>query len=279
MRTGYDIMTEILRQEETRLLSELEAIRQNFQHSGNKGARAEREFRDFLRRYMPGDTRLGHGEVFDIDGRVARQTDVVVANEYHAALHADWEEPQKFTIESVQCGAEVKSSLTDLSSLRDCFEKAKAFKTLLMAPEHTMFLMSMGDDERRFLLRRPYFVFAFESRLTLPTMFNALTDWDSELRPVEQPVLDGLFVLDRGTLLHVGTGKGKLVVKMDDGEILRGYVASERDGGVLSRMLLWMYGAMPKVIHFNHPLFPYLQPRREPGKLWMNDRGKVERKT
>ena len=31
MRTGYDIMTEILRQEETRLLSELEAIRQNFQ--------------------------------------------------------------------------------------------------------------------------------------------------------------------------------------------------------------------------------------------------------
>ena len=127
---------------------------------------------------MPGDTRLGHGEVFDIDGRVAKQTDIVVANQYHAALHADWEEPQKFTIESVQCGAEVKSSLTDLLSLRDCFEKAKAFKSLLMAPENTMFLMSMGDDERRFLLRRPYFVFAFESRLTLSTMFNALTDWE-----------------------------------------------------------------------------------------------------
>ena len=61
--------------------------------------------------------------------------------------------------------------------------------------------------------------------------------------------------------------------------MLRGYVAYERDGGVLSRMLLWMYGAMPKVILFNHPVFPYLQRRREPGKLWMNDRGEVERKT
>ena len=278
MPTGYDIMAGILRQEETRLLSELEGIRQNFQHSGTKGAKVEREFRDFLRRYMPGGTRVGHGEVFDIDGRVARQSDVVVANEYHTALHADWEEPQKFTIESVQCGAEVKTSVTDLTSLRDCFEKARAFKSLLMAPKQSMLLTDMGDDERRFLQRRPYFVFAFESRLSLSRMFSALTAWDEELRPVERPVVDGLFVLDRGTLLHVGTGKGKLVLKKDDGEVLRGYVVYERNDGVLTRMLLWMYGAMPRVIHFNHPVFPYLQRKSDRGKLWMNDRGEVERK-
>ena len=134
MPSGYDIMAGILQREEGRLIAELADIRAKFKHAGNKGAMAEHEFREFLRRYMPGDTRVGHGEVFDIDGRLARQTDVVVANKYHVALQADWEQPQQFTIESVQCAGEVKSALTSLDSLRDCFEKAKAYKSLLEAP-------------------------------------------------------------------------------------------------------------------------------------------------
>ena len=198
MLTGYDIMATILSGEERRLESELGEIRAMFGHAGNRGAGAERQFREFLRRYMPGDTRVGHGEVFDIDGRVARQTDVVIANEYHVALQLDWEEPQKFMIESVRCAAEVKSSLTDLGALRDCFEKARAFKSLLMSPDQNMLYMSKGDDDGRFLDRRPYFVFAFESRLTLATIYDALRGWDDEIRSVERPVLDGLFVLGRG---------------------------------------------------------------------------------
>ena len=270
-------MSGILRREERRLVSELESIREKFRHAGIKGDRAEREFRDFLRRYMPGDTKVGHGEVFDIDGRVARQTDAVVANQYHVALQADWEEPQKFTIESVACAAEVKSSLTDVGSLRDCFDKARAFKGLLMAPGQSMLLMDMRDDSRRFLQRRPYFAFAFESRLTLERICYEVISWDEELREVERPVLDGVFVLGKGALLHFGTGKGKLVVESAEGESLDGY-RIWAEGGVLTLLLLWMYAAMPRVIHFNHPVFPYLQPSRQPGKLWLNDRGKVERK-
>ena len=128
MSTGYEVMARILRSDERRLRAELEGIREKFDHSGNKGSLVEREVRDFLRRYMPGDTRVGHGEVFDIDGRRAKQTDVVVSNQYHVALQSDWEEPQKFTIEAVQCAAEVRSVLTDVASLRECMEKARAFK-------------------------------------------------------------------------------------------------------------------------------------------------------
>ena len=277
MPGGYDIMAGILQREEGRLIAELADIRAKFTHSGNKGAMAEHEFREFLRRYMPGDTRVGHGEVFDIDGRLARQTDVVVANKYHVALQADWEQPQKFTIETVQCGAEVKSSLTGLDSLRDCFEKAKAFKGLLETSGPSI-LMPMGDDDRRFLLRRPYFAFAFESRLTLQTIYGALTAWNEELREVERPVLDGLFTLDRGGLTHMGTGKGQLFIEGEDGERLTGYVGFTRDGGVLTRLLVWMYGVMPMTIPFRHPVFPYLQPSGESGTLWLNDQGRVERR-
>lgn len=271
-------MAEILRCEERRLAGELTGIRAKFDHSGNKGALAETAFRNFLRKYMPGNASVGHGEVFDIDGRLSKQTDIVVANEYHVALQSDWEEPQRFTIEAVQCAAEVKSSLTDIDSLRDCVDKARAFKRLLVAPEKSAIYMSMGDDERRFLDRRPYFTFAFESRLTLDTIYDALNAWDSDLRDVERPALDGLFVLDRGVLIHLGTGKGKLVMKTDDGQRVSGYVGFDKDGGVLSRLLLWMYGAMPRIIEFQHPVFPYLQPRTESGNLWLNDRGEIERR-
>ena len=82
---------------------------------------------------------------------------------------------------------------------------------------------------------------------------------------MERPVLDGLFVLGRGVVLHVGTGKGKLVVKSADGERLSGYAIFPEENGVLTRLLLWMYGAMPRVIHFKHPAFPYLQPSKKPG--------------
>ena len=271
-------MAGILQREEGRLRAELMDIRAKFEHAGNKGAMAEHEFRRFLRRYMPGYTRVGHGEVFNIDGRLAKQTDVVVANEYHVALQADWEQPQQFTIETVQCAAEVKSSLTDLNTLRDCFDKARAFKRLLEAPEQSTLFMEMRDDERRFRLRRPYFAFAFESRLTLNTIYDALTAWNEELREVERPVLDGLFILNRGGLIHMGTGKGRLVIEGEDGQTCTGYVGFTRADGVLTRLLLWMYGVMPKTIHFRHPVFPYLQRSSESGTLWLNDQGRVERR-
>lgn len=64
----------------------------------------------------------------------------------------------------MQCAAEVKALLTDVSALRDCFEKAKAFKSLLAAPGLVTLLTLRRDDDRRFHYRRPYFAFAFESR-------------------------------------------------------------------------------------------------------------------
>ena len=280
MATGYDIMMRILREDEGRLASELRGVRATFDQAGIKGAGVEHGFREFLRRYMPRNTGVGHGEAFDIDGRVSKQTDVVVANEYHVALRPGWDEPQKFTIESVECAGEVKSTLTDQDAVRDCFDKARAFKRLLMNPDLTHMGMSMGDDERRYLHRRPYFAFAFESRLTLETIWEKLTVWDEGLRQVEQPAVDGVFVLDRGTLLHMGRGKkGRLSMKGADGERLGGYLPFPADGGVLTRLLFWMYAAMPRVQHFGHPVSSYLQPISEAGRLWLNDRGEVERKT
>ena len=76
----------------------------------------------------------------------------------------------------------------------------------------------------------------------------------------------------------MGTGKGRLVMKGEDGRSLTGYVGFTRDDGVLTRLLVWMYGVMPMTIRFNHPVFQYLQRSRESGTLWLNDQGNVERR-
>lgn len=173
---GYDIMAGILQPEGGRLRAELTDFRAKFKYAGNKGAVAEHEFRKFLRRYMPGDTRVGHGEVFEKN--------------------------------DLRC--------------TDGVERAPA--------------------------------------------------------GVERPVLDGLFVANRRILMHMGTGKGKLVIKGEDGQSLTGYVGFTRDGGVLTHLLVWTCGVLPMTIRFRHPVFPYLQRSSESGTRWLNDQGSVERR-
>ena len=129
MTSGFDIMNTVLLQEEKRLSTELSNIRANYEHAGIKGAKVERVLRDLLRLCLPTDLCVGHGEVFDVDGRQTKQTDVVMANRYHFPQppNHNWEEPQKFMIECVECGGEVKSALTSRRTIEECFDNALSF--------------------------------------------------------------------------------------------------------------------------------------------------------
>ena len=188
MLSGYDIMAGILSREEKRLRLELQDIRQKYQHPGNKGDLVEAIIRDFLSRYLPAYNRVGHGEVFNIEGLRSKQTDLVVTNEYHVALTSDWTEPQSFIIESVECAAEIKSTINDVDTdLRDIFEKAKTFKSMFIEPDQGMEARLQPDDTTRFLWRKAYFGFAFESKVSLDRIIRQLKLWDEELRPVERP--------------------------------------------------------------------------------------------
>ena len=281
MLSGYDIMAGILSREETRLRLELLDIRKKYEHPGNKGDQVESIIRDFLSQYLPAYNRVGHGEVFNIEGLHSKQTDLVVTNEYHVALTSDWTKAQTFIIESVECAAEIKSTINDVDTdLRDIFEKAKTFKSMFIEPGQGMEARLQPDDTRRFLWRKPYFGFAFESKVSLDRIIQELKSWDEELRPVERPVLDSLFILDRGGFMHMGSGQGRLVSIGSDGQRKTGYVALRKGGEqVLTTLLLWIYSTMPKIHYYTHPAFVYLTPNSSGGRLQLQDDGNLSRPT
>ena len=277
MASGFNVMNTILQQEEKRLATELGNIRANYEHAGIKGTKVERVLRDLLRLCIPSSLSVGHGEVFDVDGRQSRQTDVVIANQYHFPQPPDhnWEEPQKFMIECVECAGEVKSALEGTRMLEDCFQHAKSFKSLLSSPQGNSLVQSMGGDESRFLSRRPYFLFAFESKITEQTIWNSLNELNSSCREIDRPILDAVFVLDRGTLLYVrGKGKGRIGVSREDGLPLSGYVGLGKD--VITRFLFWMFAVMPRQMYMQHPATSYLTPQ-DPGENRLTELGNVKR--
>ena len=169
--SGHEIMTGILSREEQRLRAQLQDIRKKYEHAGNKGDLVEATIRDFLSRYLPPANRVGHGEVFSVEGLRSKQTDLVITNEYHVSLTENWSEPQTFIIESVECAAEIKSAIRDVNTdLRDFFEKARTFKRMFIEPDQGIEVRGQEDDFRRFVWRKPFFGFAFESRVTLDRM-------------------------------------------------------------------------------------------------------------
>ena len=228
MQTGHEIMRSNLIRDEKLLRLELDYTRQKYEHAGIKGGQVEAVVRDFLDRYLPAHNRVGHGEVFNIDGLRSRQTDLVVANEYHIALTSDWSEAQTYIIEAVQCAAEIKSKIENVDTdLRDYFDKAQTFKKLLINPDATYELRMLEGDLPRFGFRKPYFGFAFESKVSLPRVMQELRSWDEELRPVERPAIDALFVLDRGAVVNVGDGQGRIYSLTPSGQRRTGYVGVE----------------------------------------------------
>ena len=276
--SGFELMKCVLEREGERLKLDLANIHGRYEHAGNKGESAEQIFREFLSRYLPAHNRVGHGEVFNIDGLRSRQTDLVITNEYHIRLKSDWSEPQMFILESVKCAGEVKSIIKDRNALRAFFEKARVFKSMLIEPDQGTQVRSHEEDFPRFVWRKPYFGFAFESEMNIDRIVAELRSWETELRPIDRPVLDGLFVLDRGGTIHMGKGSGQLRSLSRDGKPQSGYVVV-RDAGeqVLAQLLLWIYTAMPRIEYYTHPAFPYLRPNPHSGRLSMTDDGTLRR--
>ena len=280
MQTGHEIMRSNLIRDEKLLRLELDYTRQKYEHAGIKGGQVEAVVRDFLDRYLPAHNRVGHGEVFNIDGLRSRQTDLVVANEYHIALTSDWSEAQTYIIEAVQCAAEIKSKIENVDTdLRDYFDKAQTFKKLLINPDATYELRMLEGDLPRFGFRKPYFGFAFESKVSLPRVMQELRSWDEELRPVERPAIDALFVLDRGAVVNVGDGQGRIYSLTPSGQRRTGYVEwSGDDNLLLSNLLTWMFATMPMVHYYMHPASCYLEPNQHPGRLELLDDGTLSRR-
>jgi hypothetical protein len=234
-----------------------EEIRLAHQHSGNKGANVEQIVREFLREFLPPYNRIGQGEVIDRDGSYSRQIDVIVTNEHHPYLN-DLANPSIFICEGVACAGEVKSVLTG-DELERALVNCQAFKSLKIRMEKGAMVHSNPEDLERFVGSRPYFLFAFESRLATATIKERIDAWNSKNAiPLKQQI-DSVFVLTGGNIVNFGTGKGSLQFRTPDGKSLEGYIyPNPKNDPALLAFLSWISATMPRISIPSPPILSYL---------------------
>ena len=234
----------------------LGALRARFAHPGNKGAIAEETFREFLREYLPRRLAVGHGEVIDSQGGRSGQVDIVVATDDHPFTFSD-DAPGLFLIEGTVGVGEVKSLLTGEELTRTIHASKKVRE---LKPEIGVGTMAHSNpaDLRRFYSSPPYFLFAYESRLSLSTIRERLQE---EGRQLSSPIamIDAVYVLGRGWVVNFGDGDGAFQFRTPAGESVRGWVEHETES-VLLDFMTWLSIVMPRTIRFEPMLVRYTLP-------------------
>lgn len=253
----------MLNAQDKRLAAALEESRNGFQHNGLRGDVVESAFRDFLSKHLPRHFTVGTGEVIDINDRRSSQTDVVVTNTdqpFQTGLH----DPGIFIIEGVSAAGEIKSRLT-VADLDDTIAKGSRFKTLRNLPNQGGITWKVGSDPDRFHRCPPYFLFATESVVAIPTLIGSL-----QAAPLVPPPdgegpalspLDAVFILGRGSAINFGDGRGTLTATLANGERATGWQWTDNDA-VIADFLIWLSSSAPRPTRFQSPAMEYLVRHR-----------------
>ena len=220
------------------ITTNFESIRERFEHSGNKGTNGEYVVRDFLKYYFSSLYQFGNGEVIDSKGNQSGQIDIIITNKYHPFL-SDYNKPSIFFIEGVSCCGEVKFQLTS-TELTNALNNCRKFKTLEPIIDATITCNATDIEElERFVDKRPYFIFCYESQLTLETVHKKVLEYNSQNGLTLKEQIDGIFLMDRGCIINMGNGKGSFRQAAANGNFLSGIVANN-DDKVLPGFMRWM---------------------------------------
>jgi len=251
------LMKEKIATAETQMKAKLQEARAAFVQPGDRGISGENAFRTFLGECLPNRLRLRHGEIIDFKGRRSKQTDVVIASEDHPFTFSK-DLPGLFFVEGVTAAGEVKAVLTS-SELEEALEASRQFKRLEMEiPVNTLFTTN-DSDRKRFLICPPWFLFAFESQLTLPSILAKIDQFVKENEIQNNRLADALFLLDRGWVINFGDGRGGYCDETPDGARLEGWQCKESNS-VLFDFLGWLHAVMPRMISFSSIFLHYILP-------------------
>ena len=236
----------------------LEEIREIHQHKGNKGANVEQIIREFLSVYFPADNRIGQGEIIDTEGNVTSQLDVIMTNQYHPYIN-DLSQPSLYFVEGVACAGEIKSVLNsqDLNTiLKNCLR----YKELNIRLSAGMTIHSTESDTKRFIEKRPYFLFAFESQLTLNTVYEKVSEFSANNCPNIWQQIDGIFLLDRGSIINFGDGKGSFQFRDPEGISKPGIIRRplEAEPNLLFSFVAWISAVIERFTIYDNILTSYL---------------------
>jgi len=237
---------------EARMRLALLEARAKFEHSGNKGIAVEEAVRALLRRFLPKNFSVGHGELIDSSGRRSKQTDVVVINHDHPPIYAEME-PDLFFVEGVSAAGEVKSVLTT-EALQGAAESAHIFKQLRSNPGHGAITHSNPADIRRFGSCPPYFVLAIESQIDADRIAEVMRAISADNPEFKNNTFDALLVLDRGLWTNLYDGMGSYTFIGSDGSRGNGWIMTRNDHQLFD-FISWLTIVMPRIIRFQ-PILP-----------------------
>lgn len=237
------------------MLLKLEEIRHTFEHKGIKGSTVENEFRTFLRTYLPRRLSVGQGEIIDRSFNTTNQIDVIITDENHPFTFSE-NELGLFFIEGTCASGEIKSILTT-EQLTDSLNKAYNYKKLKMIPPAGAIMMAPSEsDGRRFYTTPPFFIFAFESQITLKKIADEVFKYKlEEYSPGF--TADGIFILNVGYVIDLGDGLGTFKVYDENKESSRGWQGSHSEN-LLFDFMAWLTSVMPRMLGGSNILTPYL---------------------
>lgn len=246
----------LLQNQETRMNLDIEDIRTRYNHNGDRGTAAENLLGDFLKRYLPPENRMGSGEIVDTRGNTSTQLDIIITNPYHPYLN-NLDGPEMFIIEGVGAVGEVKMALTT-ADIDVAIQSCMRYKRLKPVIQKGAMAFSNPSDTKRFIERRPYFIFAFESRTPIESIKNKLEEYYQVNRTPIFEQIDGVFCLDRGSIINFGDGNGSLKWIVENKSIPGIHITNTTSNGNLSSFMRWLNIVMEKVTYPISPLIEYL---------------------
>lgn len=246
---------------EAKLRAELEVIRAVTTHAGNKGNKAEQALRTFLNDHLPRSIEVGHGEAIDKNGNDAgskrggeHQIDVLLISDSHPRF-GKIEEPNTYFIEGVLAGGEVKAAL-QMGQMEAVFRQAVAFKKLNTFLGNGDLTFGNDTDGKRFLNRRPYFLFAYESAVKPEALIRRVLELerDNGVGPTDH--IDAIFMLGEGSMFNFGDGTSSFMMLRPDGTPVTGWGFNGSD--TLMPLIGWLSAVMPNIVHLSSIALPYL---------------------
>jgi hypothetical protein len=197
-------------------------------------------------------------EIRDTRGALSQEVDLVLLNRFHPAFLLK-NRPRIFFIEGVLAAAEVKTSL-DKGETVECLRKAQAFKRLqskMTASDLEAHNVDNADWDR-YLMRRPFFAFAYEDNRNLRTVKKNIEEWIKENNVPKEEQIDAVFVLNRSIIVNLGagTGIGAIEIWGEKAHLLSGF-AQKGTSSIFSQLILWLSLVCPSFTSLDSILLKY----------------------
>jgi hypothetical protein len=197
-------------------------------------------------------------EIRDTHGALSKEVDLVLLNRFHPAFLLK-DHPRILFIEGVLAAAEVKTSL-DKGQLVDCLRKAQAFKRLqskMTANDLEAHNVDNADWDR-YLVRRPFFAFAYEDNRSLRTVKRNIEEWVADNRVPNEERIDAMFVLNRGIVVNLGAGTGIGAIEVwDENAHLLGGLVQKSTSSIFSQLITWLSLVCPNFTSLDPILLKY----------------------